>query len=121
MIRKDWLCPKCKNVMVKISDKYITCLCGNTRLFNTWSVWDLPHAKKVNDRDFWIGFVLSDRYQYVPHGHKTALDKAPPGGCVVASVAFRGHRAVRLFKRKRTLRERLVEHHFHKLGEAAEK
>lgn len=126
MTRKDWLCVVCGNEMVKISDKYITCLCGNTRLFNTWSIEDLPYATKISARVFWITYIDSSagkapRYQYVPHGHKAALDKAPPEGCVVASVAFRGRRAVRLFRRKRTLRERLVEHHFQELGEAAEK
>ncbi len=127
MTRKDWLCFKCNNEMVRISDKYITCLCGNTRLFNVWSMGDLPEATQINSRDFWVKIGVGKYqfrygiYQYVPHGHKTALDKAPPEGCVVASVAFRGGRAVRLFRRKRTLIERLREHHFQELGEAAEK
>ncbi len=129
MTRKDWLCPQCGNEMVKISDKYITCLCGNTRLFNTWSVSDLPMAVKLNARDFRITYIDSSagkapRYQYVSHGHKAALEKAPPEGCVVASVAFRGHRAVRLFRQRgslKTLRERLVEHHFSEFAKEAEK
>ena len=100
MTRDDWLCPKCGNEMVKISSKYITCLCGNTRLFNTFGIADLPRAMKCTlYPGYWIPF-FGTHWRYVPHGHKTALDKAPLGGCVVASVAFRGSRAVRLFQRK---------------------
>ncbi len=121
MTRKDWLCPKCGNEMSKISDRYITCLCGNTRLFNTWSIDDLPRAMRVwegTTRDYFIQ-GCGDDWRYVPHRHKTALDKAPPEGCVVASVAFRGGRAVRLFRRKGTLGGDITEsfrEYFSKLG-----
>ncbi len=107
MTRKDWLCPTCGDVMVRFPyNRYMLCLRGHGKLHPVWGVKDLPCARKVSSRDFWIKLdagkyqFRSGRYQYIPHGHKTALEKAPAEGQVVASVAFRGGRAVRLFKKK---------------------
>ena len=127
MTRKDWLCPVCGDVMlINPQGKYMVCFKGHGKLRHIPLMSDLPMAVKLNDRDFWITYIDSSagkapRYQYVPHWHKTALDQAPPEGCVVASVAFRGHRAVRLFRRKKTLIERLVEHHFGEYVKEAKK
>ncbi len=122
MTRKDWLCPVCGDVMNILSSKgYMLCLRGHGRLHPVyWHVQNLPQSQKIKGKTYWIA-SHGNGWEYVPHGHKTALDKAPPEGHVVASVAFRGHRAVRLFRRNRTLRERLTEHHFCKLGEEAGK
>ena len=125
MTRNDWLCPMCGDVMVRLAgSKYMVCLCGNGKLHPCRRLQNLLEAYKINSRDFWIRGYPHDVYQYVPHGHKTALGKAPAEGQVVASAAFRGGRAVRLFRRKgslKTLRERLTEHHFQELGREAEK
>ncbi len=125
MTRKDWLCPVCGDVMIIpiYNSKYLVCphRCG--RLRQRWYLGDLPHALHVNSKEFVIG-ERDGRYQYVPHGHKTALGKAPPEGYVVASVPFRGGRAVRLFRRKETLGEKIIESfrdYFQELGEEAEK
>ena len=121
MTRKDWLCPECGDVMlINPQGKYMVCFKGHGKLYPRFGLKDLPHALHVNSKEFVIG-ERDGRYQYVPHGHKTALDQAPPEGCVVASVAFRGHRAVRLFRRRRTLMERLVEHHFGEYVKEAKK
>ncbi len=124
MTCKDWLCPICCDVMMSTpSGYYMVCEKAhwNGLLHRKHGLVDLPQTLQINSRDFHIRGIPHNRYQYVAHGHKTALDKAPPEGCVVASVAFRGHRAVRLLRRKRTLKDRLGEHYFQKLGEAAEK
>ncbi len=124
MTRDDWRCPRCGSIMsISSSGKFMLCYFGaaHSKLHPRFGLQDLPEAMRINNRDSWIRGFPHDVYQYVPHGHRIALDKAPAEGHVVASVAFRGHRAVRLFKRKRTLRERLREHYFQKLGEGAGK
>ena len=125
MTRADWLCPVCRRVMVLgPSGQYMICYGGTDhvvvhgKLHPRWSLKDLLRMEKViskisfsrelygNSKTFVIErnrdyLPLHEvKYEYVPHGHATALDKAPREGEMVASVAFRGHRAVRLFRRK---------------------
>jgi len=108
MTRGDWICPVCGETMYIISSKskYMVCIAGHGKLHRVWGIKNLPWAYRVSSNSFLIdnsppgtGY-RSYHYEYVPHGHATALNKAPRRGEVVASVAFRGHRAVRLFRRK---------------------
>ena len=79
----------------------MTCSVGHARSHPAWGVMDLPEAVRINDKSYWIpGYETA--WEYVPRGHEAALDQAPAEGDVVASVAFRGHRAVRLFREKKS-------------------
>ena len=109
MTRKDWLCPVCGNVMIQVHPCSSSMCCfitpAHSKCRPLWRLHDLPHATRISNRDYLIPrqrgvLIWSARYQYVPRGHETALDKAPTEGHVVASVTFRGGRAVRLFKKK---------------------
>jgi hypothetical protein len=97
MTRNDWLCPNCKEIMYKISDRFITCLAGHARLFNTWGVMDLPIAFYVRVH-YYLIHKHKGRYRYVPRGHKEALGKCPAEGDVVARVLIRGRWKVRLLR-----------------------
>ena len=101
MTKKDWLCPICNDIMWKFSPRYMLCPTGHGRLQPAWGLKDLLLASKVNSRT-WFILGYDGEYQYVPHGHKAALEKAPQEGEVVASVAFRGRRAARLFRQKKS-------------------
>jgi len=107
MTRDDWICPVCGETMYVINSKskYMVCIAGHGKLHPRPGLLDLPRACRINQRDYVMTPHLAGQnyvYRYVPHGHAAALEKAPREGEVVASVAFRGHRAVRLFRQKGT-------------------
>ncbi len=106
MKTSDWACPKCGNPMVKISDRYITCLCGQARLFSAWGTLDLPIAKRLNRKRFEIDGE-SGQWEYVPHAHKNAMNHCPALGVVVALVV--GKRvSVRAFRQAKPPRKKVA-------------
>lgn len=106
MIRNDWVCPVCGLIMVRPYDSnYMTCILLHTKLHRCLKLMDLPPAYQhwTIRKDYEID-GQHGRWRYIPHEHKTCLEKAPPEGCVVARVAFRGGWAARLFGPKKRSR-----------------
>ena len=104
MTRDDWKCPICGKVMfcsnILNPKQYMLCYMDHGKMYPCYGIRDLPWATKVEG---FKGYCIPGHgsgYKYVPYEHETALDRAPAEGDVVASVAFRGHRAVRLFRKK---------------------
>lgn len=83
MKRKDWLCPKRNHQMVKVSDKYMTCLCGQTRLFSAWGIFDLPEVVQVDYKRFLIAGAPW-YYERLTFTSKGCLDECPRPNVVVA-------------------------------------
>jgi len=101
--RDDWKCPICGKVMfcsnILNPKQYMLCYMDHGKMHPAYGIRDLPQATKYAI----YGWCISGHgsgYRYVPNEHNTALDRAPAEGDVVASVAFRGRRAVRLFRKK---------------------
>ena len=110
MTRKDWICLRCKTVMIRMPEsRYIVCCGCDGRLRGAFGVMDLPLAVKAYlSGSSWVisggGGLL---WEYVPHAHKNALDHAPAEGVMVARV--RGKRGgARSFKLTKGSRKALV-------------
>lgn len=109
-MRDFWMCPSCGEEMVRaFSDSnYLVCPKGHGRLRPAPTVEDLPLASRAVCRQDvlypWTRLFRIDGkdglWKYVSHAHKTALDKRPAPGTVVACVAAGyGRIRARVFRR----------------------
>lgn len=90
MKASDWECPVCGRPMLKTSADYLACFTPHSKLIPAPLLRDLPRAHRVGGGQKHAIEGEEGLWEYVPHGHKDALNRSPAEGVVVAAVHLGG-------------------------------
>ena len=104
MVRKDWWCPRCGKLMVSSQcDRFMVCMHCWAPMKMRRGMKDLMAARRVDYRRFTISSYCGF-WEYVPHAHKSCMDRAPEPDTIIAKVDM-GNSVTGLCTRPMTFRQ----------------